>query len=148
MQRCVSAMWLVCLATWVGCGQGLEKFPLAEVTGTVVCEGRPVAKAMVFFEPVRSGDKAEVGKQGFALTDEDGKFVVSTYGDEDGAVVGRHLVRVGKTEASQPCPCALNADNVLQEVEVKSGDPQSFELVLKKKSARNRDQIIEDDDDE
>ena len=125
-----------------GCGSG-DKFPVTHVSGTVVCEGKPVAKALVYFEPVRSGESATVGDQGFALTDDQGKFVVSTYGENDGAVVGKHLVRVGKSETSPPCNCALNAEKVLQEVEVLSGDAQTFEFVLSKKSARNRDQVLE-----
>ena len=128
-----------------GCGSG-EQFPLTLVSGTVVCEGKPVAKALVYFEPVRTGDSAEIGKQGFALTDDQGKFVVSTYGESDGAVVGKHLVRVGKSETSPPCNCALNAEKVLREVEVLAGDAQTFEFVLAKKSARNRDQVLEIED--
>lgn len=128
-----------------GCGSG-EQFPLTPVSGTVVCEGKPVAKALVYFEPVRTGDSAEIGKQGFALTDDQGKFVVSTYGESDGAVVGKHLVRVGKSETSPPCNCALNAEKVLREVEVLAGDAQTFEFVLAKKSARNRDQVLEIED--
>ncbi len=54
---------------------------------------------------------------------------------------------VRKTETSPSCPCALIAGKVLQEVEVLPGEPQTFELVLKKKSARNRDQLLELDSD-
>jgi len=130
-----------------GCGSGND-FPVTHVSGVVLCEGKPVVKALVYFEPIRSGDSAFVGDQGFALTDDQGKFVVSTYGENDGAVVGKHLVRVGKAESSPPCNCALNAENVLQEVEVLAGKAQTFELVLAKKSARNRDQKLELDDEE
>jgi hypothetical protein len=147
MKRNVTFLLLGASLLLNGCGSGGD-FPITHVSGTVLCEGKPVAKALVFFEPIRSGDSAAVGDQGFALTDEQGKFVVSTYGENDGAVVGKHLVRVGKSETSPPCDCALNAEKVLKEVEVLAGDAQSFELVLAKKSARNRDQILELDDEE
>ena len=50
---------------------------------------------MVFFEPLQEGKSALVGKQGIAFAEEDGTFVISTYGTGDGAVVGKHRVRVG-----------------------------------------------------
>lgn len=131
-----------------GCG-GAEKFPLVEVTGLVTCNGMPVPKAMVYFEPVRSGETATIGKQGFALTDDQGRFVVSTYGDGDGAVVGKHLIRVGKSESSPPCDCALNSMTVLQEVQVGGEEPMEFTFELPKKSRQNRDEMLElDDEDE
>ena len=107
-----------------GCS-GIEEFPLGQISGSVTCEGKPVPKAIVYFEPIRTGESAQVGQQGFGLTDENGKFAISTYGENDGAVIGKHLVRVGRSETTPACSCALVADNVLQEVEVKSG-PNEF----------------------
>lgn len=128
----------------MGCG-GAEKFPTAQVTGKVTCEGKPVAKAMVYFEPKRTGESGVIGQQGFALTDSEGKFVVSTYGEKDGAVLGKHMVRVGKSETTEPCKCALNAMNVLMEVDVTKEGANNFEVVLTKKSATNKDEVKEED---
>ena len=134
------------LLALVGCG-GMEKFPVAQTTGRVLCEGKPVAKAMIYFEPVTTDSKTAItGKQGYGLTDENGEFEISTYGEGDGAVLGRHLVRVGASESSADCPCALNADLVLQEVEITSAEPHSFELVLPKKTRMNQGQLVEDDE--
>ena len=36
------------------------------------------------------------------MTDKDGAFVLSTYGQGDGAVVGQHLVTVGSSDANKP----------------------------------------------
>jgi hypothetical protein len=113
-------------------------FPMARVTGTVTCEGQPVAKAIVYFEPLKTGDSALVGKQGFALTDESGKFNISTYGENDGAVVGKHLLRVGRSESSGKCDCVLAAEQPLMEVEVKPGQTNDFSLALKKASAQEK----------
>lgn len=121
----------------VGCS-GAEQFPLAKATGTVTCDGKPVAKAIVYFEPLRSGETAVIGKQGFALTDESGKFTVSSYGENDGAVVGRHIVRVGKSETTPSCDCALLADEPLMEVDVKSGETNDFPLALRKATRQDR----------
>jgi hypothetical protein len=120
-----------------GCA-GVEEFPLAATSGTVTCDGKPVAKAIVFFEPLPNSSSAVIGKQGYALTDENGKFVVSTYGDNDGAVIGTHKVRVGSSETTPKCDCALLADVPVMEVEVKAGVANTFELVLNKATAADK----------
>lgn len=146
-QSTPSLLYVLPLAVMLsGCGTGVKQFPLVDVQGVVLCEGKPVPKAMVYFEPVKTGDSADIGKQGFALTDEQGRYVVSTYGDQDGAVVGKHLVRVGKSESSPSCNCALNSMVVIKEVEVQGEDGMHLELELPKKSRRNRDEMIDDDE--
>jgi hypothetical protein len=124
---------------FVGCGAEGE-FPTAGTTGRVVCEGQLVPYVMVFFEPLQSGKAALVGKQGIANAEADGTFKVSTYGDDDGAVVGRHRVRVGPPRGGPPpgfkCDCVLNSEVDVTEVEVKRGEKNDFELVLKKKTGR------------
>jgi hypothetical protein len=127
-----------------GCG-GVEQFPMAKTTGRVLCEGKPVAKAIVYFEPKRTGDSGLTGQQGFGLTDDDGKFTISTYGTNDGAVIGKHMVRVGKSENSGACTCALNAMTVLMEVEVAKNSTNEFEVVLRKKSGNNKDEGPKED---
>src|SRR5262245_13286615 len=84
-----------------GCGSDGD-FPTATTTGRVVCEGQPVPFVLVFFEPLQTGKKALVGKQGIANAEADGTFTISTYGDNDGAVVGRHRVRVGPPRGGEP----------------------------------------------
>lgn len=125
------------LLLYCGCA-GIEEFPLAATSGTVTCEGKPVAKAIVFFEPLPNASSAVIGKQGYALTDENGKFVVSTYAENDGAVIGKHKVRVGSSETTPKCDCALLADIPLMEVEVKAGVANTFELVLNKATAADK----------
>jgi hypothetical protein len=122
-----------------GCSSG--DFPTAPTSGRVVCEGQPVPHVMVFFEPLQTGKSALVGAQGRAIAAEDGTFAISTYGKNDGAVVGRHRVRVGPPHPEDypgyKCACALNSEvNVMDEVDVKKGQKNEFELVLKKKTGR------------
>ena len=114
----------------LGCSKG--DFPTAKVEGVVLCEGQPVEAAAVYFEPIQApGMKMIVGKQGFAFTDKDGKDKISTYfpGQNDGAVVGKHRVRVGRGDAT--CTCSMNGEQNLMEVEVKEGQVNKFELTLK-----------------
>jgi hypothetical protein len=121
-----------------GCGGGGD-FPTAPVRGRVLCEGKPVPHVMVFFEPLETGKSALVGKAGFAIAKEDGTFELSTYGDRDGAVIGRHRVRVGlphrEDHPNFQCECYLNSEVDLMEVDVQKGQNE-FELVLKKKTGR------------
>lgn len=121
----------------IGCGKG--DFPTAKTEGVVLCEGKPVANAAVYFEPLKStgpDSSIIVGKQGFAFTDNEGKFQISTYfpGQNDGAVVGKHRVRVGRGDAK--CNCSMNEEIDLMQVEVKAGEVNKFELVLKPANAQ------------
>src|SRR5262245_14891412 len=130
-----------------GCGAEGD-FPTAKTTGRVVCEGQPVPYVMVFFEPLQSGKQALVGKQGIGHAAADGTFAVSTYGAEDGAVIGKHRVRVGPPRGGEPpgfkCACVLNSEVDVTQVEVKQGEKNNFELVLKKKTGREPKPLPED----
>ncbi|MEQ1829326.1 MAG: hypothetical protein ABL921_25400 [Pirellula sp.] len=121
------------LSVLAGCG-GLEEFPCAKVTGTVTCKGIPVPKSAVFFEPLKSsgeGPSALVGKQGLGATNEKGAFVISTYHDNDGAVVGRHRVHVMPSDAPRfTCPCEFDSQSKPIEVEVKKGEKNDFKFEL------------------
>ena len=133
------SIWLTALIGLAGCSSG--DFPVAATRGQVICEGRPVPRARVFFEPLETGKSAIVGKQGLATADAEGKFVISTYGENDGAVIGKHRVRVDRPfdpDEKPPfkCPCVLNAEVNVMEVEVKKGETNEFEVVLKKKTGQ------------
>jgi hypothetical protein len=146
--RSLSVMQLAAvLLLMAGCSSG--EFSTAQATGRVVCEGKPVEGAMVYFEPIKgSGANALAGKQGFSYTDAEGKFVISTYepGGQDGAVIGKHRVRVGKGTAK--CNCSMNEEVDLMEVEVKADAKNEFELVLKKATAQDRAREKANKDDE
>ena len=60
--------------------------------------GEPVAEAKVMFHPVDGGPRTSYG-----TTNEKGEFKVSTFGMNDGALVGRHVLTVTKVDMeSQP----------------------------------------------
>jgi hypothetical protein len=80
----------VCLAA-LGCS-GEPKLPdLTEVEGTVLLGGKPLPHARVTFNPTRGGLPAN--SIGIAVTDEHGKFQLTTAG-KTGAVAGEHVVTV------------------------------------------------------
>ncbi len=140
---CIVFLLGVCV---LGCGG--SDFPVAAVSGKVTCEGKPVAYAMVFFEPLKSGESAMTGKQGFADCNENGEFFISTYGSKDGAVVGKHQVHVMPPHAEDhpkvKCPCEFNSKTEKIEVEVKSGQKNEFTFALpvsKKKAPLTQDEL-------
>lgn len=121
-----------CLA---GCGDGRTKMSLAKAGGTVTCNGKPVGHVTVYFLPLQSGKSALVGKWAMGYADEAGAFTLGTYDSADGAVIGKHQVRVGPPLAERPanfkCDCELSDVNVVQEVEVVEGPDNEFEIKLK-----------------
>lgn len=140
---------LFCLALSVsgGCESGMKEFPCAPVSGVVTCDGQPVREAQIYFAPMTSGKNAIVGKPGFSWTDENGRFVLSTYGSQDGAVVGKHVVRV-TTSSDYPCNCIGEETRDLMEVEVKAGEKNEFEVKLPKKQTAGQQSGVFDADDE
>ncbi len=113
-----------------GCGGGSGGFATAKVRGKVTFDGQPVADASVTFTPQKSADggkTGQTGKSAAGTTDKDGVFVLSTYGQGDGAVVGKHSVTVGSNDADKPLAGKCPPDLVL---EVKPGNNDfTIELV-------------------
>lgn len=82
---------LLLLLIWVlGCGRsGTETLA---VTGKITCKGQPVAKAMVVFTPVTASGGG--GRPATGETDANGKYALSTFAINDGAVPGEHRVSI------------------------------------------------------
>ncbi len=129
----------LCGSCLTGCGDGRTKFNLAKTSGTVMCDGKPVPFATVYFEPVQSDKNAKVGKQGIGYADQDGYYVLTTYDKDDGAVVGKHRVRVGRAlgPASKDfkCDCAVSEEVDVMNVEVIGGEVNEFDIALKKETS-------------
>ena len=71
-----------------GCGKPSHFPDLGDVSGTVTLDGRPFAKANVTFEP-------GAGRPSIGVTDAQGRYTLQFVGSYDGAIVGRHTVRIG-----------------------------------------------------
>jgi hypothetical protein len=79
-------------ALLAGCGDGQSR--LVPVSGIVTRDGKPLARALVEFEPVpgRAGDPS-FNPSSAGTTDEEGRFRLDTrFGS--GAVVGEHAVKI------------------------------------------------------
>jgi hypothetical protein len=84
----------ICLAV-AGCGGG-SNFKTAPVSGTVRCNGTLITAGLVVFTPIpKPGTKTqETGRSATGIIQADGTFILSTYKDGDGAIIGRHRIQV------------------------------------------------------
>ena len=85
----VSAVLVCALAA--GCQRGPKYVP---VSGVVTLDGKPYDKAVVMFQPEGTRGNQDPGRGSQADTDAEGKFVLTSDGVRDGAVPGKHLVRI------------------------------------------------------
>jgi hypothetical protein len=77
-----------------GCGDGHR---LAEVSGRVSIDGKPTPNVHVQFEPIGSAENPNPGPGSIGITDDQGTYRLRTvWPQEDGAVVGRHQVRINR----------------------------------------------------
>lgn len=84
------------------------------------------------FVPLNTDSKAISGKPASGEIAEDGRFTLSTYGNNDGAIVGKHTVQVlppaPKDDQTKPAPfpCA----NSTLEIEVQKGAGNGLKIEL------------------
>ncbi|NOY42734.1 MAG: carboxypeptidase regulatory-like domain-containing protein [Planctomycetes bacterium] len=77
----------------IGCGDG--RSPRMPVSGTVTYQGKLIEHASVTFFP--QGARSATGR-----TDAEGRFELTTFGLNDGAVEGNYRVTVVKTKITNP----------------------------------------------
>lgn len=104
------AVLLCSLLTAAGCGKPAGS--LADVSGAVKFEGKPVAGVVVTFYPVVApGEPRQVYSRG--STDASGKYTLTTEDGKPGAIAGKHKVvvswpvRPGHEVAKNPPPFAI-----------------------------------------
>jgi hypothetical protein len=83
---------VVSIASLVGCSE--SPYPLAKVRGKVLIDGVPLSAGKVLFAPIAQGESNDAGKPAIGLLATDGSFTLTTYDDEDGAIVGEHWVTI------------------------------------------------------
>jgi hypothetical protein len=81
----------------LGCGSG--KF--APVSGRVTLNGKPLANALVAFQPVGEEMAVEAGKGSSGKTNENGEYSLTATSGTRGAVVGKHQVLISTQEADR-----------------------------------------------
>ncbi len=89
--RIVTAVAILLCA---GCGGVVDRPQLAPVSGVVMMDGKPLADVNVTFY----FDGEQAPRPAVGTTDESGKFRLTTFDTNDGAIVGTHIVTVTKIE--------------------------------------------------
>lgn len=79
-----------------GCGPAVEQNQVVPVTGRVFVGEVPLEFGQVVFQPVSGGQPAS------GSIDGDGKFILSTYSNGDGAALGKHRVRIVSYSSQDP----------------------------------------------
>ncbi len=80
-------------AMLAGCGGDPDLPKLGRVSGTVTYKGQPVTVGLVTFVPV-GGAGSQTGQSATGEIGKDGSYVLSTFENNDGAVLGEHIVVV------------------------------------------------------
>lgn len=80
------------MAPVVGCGKGGDGPPVYPVTGKVLVDGKPAAKAEITFYPLAAAPKAS--PQPIATVEADGTFRPSTQLANDGAPAGEYAISI------------------------------------------------------
>ena len=91
MKRMSLLAMSILLVAVIGCSDGTK---LASVSGVVKLDGKPYGKAVVSFQPIGTKDNANPGRGSSAYTDENGRYVLKCDGTQNGAVIGKHQVRI------------------------------------------------------
>lgn len=89
-----------------GCGGGTDNPPTHQVSGVVLYNGEPLSNVGVTFYP--SEGRSAAGK-----TDSQGKFSLTTFEPNDGAIAGEHKVAIvpGSGEAASKDSSELTTDD-------------------------------------
>lgn len=135
--------WLTLVAVLVvsslpGCGGDEDVPETAPASGVVLYQGKPVNEADVTFHPQAAEGHPAVGR-----TDAEGRFVLTTYGAQDGAVLGTHAVTIrlmptgglpgmeAKSTGAAPIPQKYaDPSKSPLTAEVKAGEDNEFKFEL------------------
>ena len=102
--RNIATLFVLGLACCLGCGDGgLPK--RVPVEGSVLYKQKPVEGATVVFH----GEGAARVASG--ITDKEGKFQLTMYNPNDGAIVGNHKITVIKMDTSKVIQGEMNAED-------------------------------------
>lgn len=85
----------------------VQRPPTYPVQGTVLMGGKPIAEATVMFNPIPEGNGA------IAVTDAEGRYQLTTFVPNDGAMAGDYKVAIVKTvfgNAQSDSPMATSGD--------------------------------------
>jgi hypothetical protein len=153
MRLCVESIgFALCIFLFCGfAGCNRSPYELAEVSGSVLLDGKPLPKAKVMFAPVEVGDAVNPGKPAFGLLQPDGSFALTTYAMNDGAVVGEHWVTIINLQnPEQPAAIRGSATPLFSRislptrVRVQAGQTNRFDLKVTADDVRRYGSVVSD----
>lgn len=97
INRC---FWVFALPMLLGCNR--SPYELAPVHGTVTVADKPMFQGKVMFGPIAEKDVDYPGKPAFGTIDSEGRYRLTTFQPNDGAVVGEHWATVINVEEDLP----------------------------------------------
>lgn len=89
-----AALLLPLAAALLGCSGGDPRPPVYPVAGSLTINDQPAEGALLSFHPADGQNVDRRGSRPRAMVEADGTFLVSTYGDGDGAPAGEYAVSV------------------------------------------------------
>jgi hypothetical protein len=148
--RLISLSLCALVAVAGGCGGSGPKY--APVSGVVTLDGKPFNDGVVVFLPKATSENPNPGRSSAGETNDKGQFVLKTDDLKNGAVVGKHLVKIStRGPVMQFDPATGSPDNAppnvkrdlipaewntmsAKEFEVPPGgtDKANFDIVTKK----------------
>lgn len=134
------ALWLILVLNccWIAGCSGAHELETAPVTGTVTLDGKAIDKGTIVFAASR-------GRAAAGEIRGDGTFTLSTYGVDDGAIVGENKVAVFIATSNEnedenapaiksPIPERYASPSTSGlSIEVKAGESNEFVVALKSK---------------
>ena len=122
--------WIVValVFTVIGAGCGQSKFkPTYPASGQVLLNGKPVAGVKVVL--VSQDDKDDPLLRPTGNTDDEGRFVLSTYAKDDGAPAGSYTATI-VTPLPEPKPGQKRPAEPTSKVPVRYGKPETSGLTI------------------
>ena len=87
MKRITFCMVLVIL---VGCSQEKLPIPTQQISGRVLYDNKAAEGVAVYLGPIEAPTVPDIPANPHGVTDKDGRFSISTYGENDGAPKGKY----------------------------------------------------------
>ncbi|MCH2130260.1 MAG: hypothetical protein MK179_14030 [Pirellulaceae bacterium] len=118
--------WLLFCLIFTGCNS--SPYPLAPVSGTVRVDGQTLSGGSVVFRRIADDKNKNVGKAGYGEIKSDGTFVLGTFANTDGGIVGDHHVMVNcQLEGQNPSLVKIGLE---RKFTVVAGEDNVFEIDL------------------
>ena len=92
--RWASAACMAWILLVSGTGCNTSPFTIVPVSGTVLLDGQPLAGGVINFQPIVTGSATNSGPGSTARIDPEGHYSLSTMAGQQGAVVGKHRVKI------------------------------------------------------